>query len=420
MRNAWLLGLLAIGSSACADELGVDKGTEDAVLDDGKADTFFDPTDHGELSFGAHNRAEITADASFHAWTFTLTDTAEVSLRTVIEGNLDTVMYLYRRDIGSDNWGRFFLKNDDASEGELFSQIDFEGEAAEYRIIVKGFKRSHRGPFAVLGECVGNGCPSTEECSAPTFDPLPPTTGFTASCANALVRVATSTTLSTSSHEASEADVCALPDGLEDEVDLFRAYWDSILGWDDFTGGQELPFRVVRDQRASGRAVTVSYFDDGATTALYDENDRLIMLTADDQSPEMRWFCGAPGESEMSEPFGCFDNDMLNSMPHTADDVFANGTAQTTCSDSFDDALPLLVGDPVCEFTFAHGIGDEDPVDVEFTVWRAPFGLLGAEVVLTSGSASDTFYLGTTSLSTTMIYAVSNDEGTRFPCLEIR
>lgn len=99
-----LLGL-AFGFAECSGE-DVDaptegKGGEDNEPVDGKADSFFNPTDHGDLTFGVPAQATFTDDEQFHAWTFSLSAAADVSLSSPnVTSNLDTVMYLYRCDPG--------------------------------------------------------------------------------------------------------------------------------------------------------------------------------------------------------------------------------------------------------------------------------------------------------------------------------
>jgi hypothetical protein len=85
--------LLALSSStvACVADT---KGGEENPLVDGKADSFYSPTPHGQLAFGAPNKATITAAEKFHAWTFTLRGDAKLSIKTEVSTNLDTVMYL--------------------------------------------------------------------------------------------------------------------------------------------------------------------------------------------------------------------------------------------------------------------------------------------------------------------------------------
>ena len=75
------LALFAAFTVACSggdsEETSSTKGEESPVPDPTpKADTWFAPTFHGELAFGATNEAAVTDGELFHAWDFTLSDTA--------------------------------------------------------------------------------------------------------------------------------------------------------------------------------------------------------------------------------------------------------------------------------------------------------------------------------------------------------
>ncbi|MDX1746776.1 MAG: hypothetical protein R3324_12620, partial [Halobacteriales archaeon] len=95
MKKLCFILLIANLSIACGSgDASDNKGSEEAPLTDGKTDSFFQPTEHGDASFTIANRATITEDQSFHAWTFELTGEATIELKTEISTrNLDTVMY---------------------------------------------------------------------------------------------------------------------------------------------------------------------------------------------------------------------------------------------------------------------------------------------------------------------------------------
>ncbi len=164
MRTRLLLASLALSALACAPLADKGVGEEDAPVD-GAYDSFRSPTDHGLLAFGVQGQGTLTAAEGFHSWTFSLSGPASVALRTertaTSTRDVDTVLYLYRE--GATGWGRALTSNDD-SMGSLFSAISRNLEAGRYRIIVKGYQRSTRGPFGVVAECTGAGCgtPITE------------------------------------------------------------------------------------------------------------------------------------------------------------------------------------------------------------------------------------------------------------------
>ena len=408
--------LLSAALSACAASGG--KGDEDNPLGDGKADSFFSPTEHGQLVFGAPNQAAISPEELFHSWTFTLTGSAQLSIKTQIEKNLDTVMYLYRRQPGATSWGRYLRKNDD-HDGQLFSQIDVNAGAGEYRVVVKGFKQSMLGSFSVLGSCTGDGCPRPGECVADEFGTLPDAGDFTQSCANTLVEMLATPGTDHAMSSAAEADVCSLGAPMKRGVNLFRAYWDDLEGWNQFTGGEPVSFEVERSSLGAASEVFVDtdQFDEDAITFLFDQGDQLLMLLQHNQSPDLRWFCAAPGEAAVPEP-SCLE-DMLPTLRHAQADVTDTGSATGTCADATTASLPLLVGDPLCEFTAAHGIADDAPVSIGYTTWRTGDGLLGAQVELSAGAARTSYLLGTTFGEHTVIFSATEDGVSTLPCLEL-
>jgi hypothetical protein len=142
-----------------------EKGIEEDVPLDGKLDSFRNPTDHGRIGFDQSESAEITADAGFHAWTFTLEAEADVVLRTsgTSARETDTVLYLYQE--GPRGFGRALTSNDDAP-GTLYSAISRRLGAGRYRALVKGYSRSTRGAFSLTATCEGAGCgtPPVDAC----------------------------------------------------------------------------------------------------------------------------------------------------------------------------------------------------------------------------------------------------------------
>ena len=159
------LGPLAPACAASPE--AVDKGIEEDVPVDGKLDSFRSPTDHGRIGFDRPEVADLTAEAGFHAWTFNLEAPADVVLRTNVampgSRSVDTVLYLYRE--GPRGFGRALTSNDDAP-GTLFSAISRRLEAGRYRVLVKGYARSTRGPFSLAVTCSGAGCgtPPVDAC----------------------------------------------------------------------------------------------------------------------------------------------------------------------------------------------------------------------------------------------------------------
>jgi len=163
MRSRTLSSLLLAAATAFAftgcDDGAIDKGPEDAVPADGKLDSFARPTDHGAIGFSTNVDSFLTADAKYHTWTFSLSGNAAVHLYThpqlTARSVTDTVIYLYKR--GPNGWGSYVARNDDDG-GSLFSGLDRNLGAGEYRLLVKGYAASTRGQFAVTVDCEGAGC----------------------------------------------------------------------------------------------------------------------------------------------------------------------------------------------------------------------------------------------------------------------
>jgi hypothetical protein len=395
-----------------------DKGEEEDPLgDDGKADSFGTPTSHGALVFGTPNKASITTAAKFHAWTFTLTGSAKVSLKTQISKNLDTVMYLYRRDVGSTgSFGAYIKKNDDHG-GDIWSQIDLTGQRGEYRVVVKAFKAAQLGDFSVLGSCTGAGCPAAGTCDANKWDALPASpTKISATCATELLDAYTTRSASTSNVSVTESKVCTLDALGKRAVDLYRAYWDDVEGWDQFKSGeQDIDLDVSTSKRGALTEVTVDApFDEDSMTFTFGSNQRLLTLYQDNQSPDARVFCDQAGTIAAPDP-SCIEW-MQAALPHATAET--TGTKSATCSNATT-ALPPLVGDPVCEFTSKFGLSSTTSVSAKYRTWRSDAGLLGAEVTLTASGHTATYVLGTTFQDTTQLFATRSGTTIDLTCREL-
>lgn len=151
-------GLLGVGAGCTA---GIEKGAEADEPIDGKADGFFDPTEHGTIDFGTEQIAAFDFDERFHAFDFELSGEADVSIETSDPDgmDIDTVVYLYRQ--GEAGWGRYIHKDDDGGE-DLLSHIDAPLGEGSYRILVKGYDEYEDGPFGVTVGCAGTGCATAE------------------------------------------------------------------------------------------------------------------------------------------------------------------------------------------------------------------------------------------------------------------
>ena len=152
------LGFAAMGPG-CGD--AGPKGAEDDPLGEGeldaKADSLRSPTNNGVIAFGDARPATLSGSRGFHAWTFTLYGAADVQLYTAADrdGAVDTVLYLYKKT--GATWGSYIARNDDDGDS-VFSMVEKNLPAGEYRAIVKGYAKSTRGRFKLTSDCTGAGC----------------------------------------------------------------------------------------------------------------------------------------------------------------------------------------------------------------------------------------------------------------------
>lgn len=152
MRRTVLLLSLAFG---CLDE----KGPEEELLDEGKADSQRKPTDHGVIAFDAPQISALTTAERYHAWEFELSGSASVTMTTSYavlgQRKTDTVLYLYKE--GATGWGSYVARNDDY-DGKVYSRLIRELGAGRYRVLVKGHSATTLGKFKVTVGCSGAGC----------------------------------------------------------------------------------------------------------------------------------------------------------------------------------------------------------------------------------------------------------------------
>lgn len=154
--------LFLLPLTACLD----DKGEESELPDDGAADSFRTPTDHGAIDFGVGVPSLLTDAERYHAWEFELSAPASIETFTTyaIRGQrrTDTVLYLYKQQ-PAGNWGSYIARNDDHAD-TVYSRIRRDLGAGRYRVLVKGYADTTRGKFKVQVDCAGDGC-------APASDP---------------------------------------------------------------------------------------------------------------------------------------------------------------------------------------------------------------------------------------------------------
>lgn len=400
---------LLIASAGCGSSgpnTTSDKGEEESPLGvDGKADGFTTPTQHGNLTFGSLLGMSMNDKQRFHAATFTLTGEAKVNLSTELyTPNLDTVMYLYRRDAGQTDWGKHVAKNDDAKKGELSSAIAKTLKAGEYQVVVKAFKTSMRGDFALLGECKGSGCPVIPkgECNPDDVPALPFAKGFTATCAQKFHTIVFSESMfGVSEEETDTASHCQLGGVKAKAVGFFRSYWSSTIGWEEIAGdNHDYPFgvEVTTTTTDGGAIVKVDGAKDAceecAVSFVFDNEENLISLYLHDQSPEVLWFCGQPGEAVLTDPdTGCL-GETLDQWPHDPDGIEESGSSSAEYLEVTD--LPSTVKSVMHDYANELGLPADQEMDYQIEQYEPIGGYFGAALrvtVSTQNKPSMTYYL---------------------------
>jgi hypothetical protein len=344
-------------------------GSEEGAPLDGKADSFRSPTEHGTLRFGATpSRAELSPDDDqrFHAWTFSLSGDAEVSVRTNASNpNLDTVLYLYHRTSSDERWGSYLTKNDDASDDTVFSAIERALGEGEYRIIVKGFKEQLEGPFTVSAECAGAGCESR------TPEPevsIPPTTDFTAACVGALWEAFDAPVVSTDGFGIH-------PDtreGYDREVLIATAHYDSVSDWDEYVYEDEraeYTFDVEVVRTAKGTLVTMADGGDESTTDYaFDADGNLLTYYVHNQSPWTEFYCGVEGDDSAGYPDeDCVDRWLRNGSYDEAD--VHEGT-ETYSPELPNDEINARMQAAIEVYVDSELDGEDGEISLEFREWE--------------------------------------------------
>lgn len=379
--------LLAAGlAMGCGDDVG--QSSENAT------DSFTRPTDHGEFVFGVPNPAEFTDEQRFHAWQFTLTDNAKLDLSTELKTvNLDSVMYLYRRDPGTDSWGSYVGKNDDDGDS-LASRIEGDFGAGEYLIKVKAAKTGLRGHFVVHGGCEGAGCPAGpgDACDPNSEIGVPLGNDFTNRCGALLVDVLLAPVTSEWHTETLYADYCDLGGVAAKSVEHYRDYWDGWIGWDDFLGDEPSEAYIYVHVIDHGDAGTVVSIDIGAdedgVSFVYDRDDKLVMYFHSEQSSTSHWYCGVEGEADDLYPDDECAGQLLNAFPHRDGEVQTReGT--TTAASAAADLGSELDGKVVAKFASELSLPSSEAIQYTAQGWEH-----GHALTLSAGGKTTTFYPG--------------------------
>jgi len=384
MRLNVLLLLALFAAVGCAEDNSA-KGVEEDSLTSGKDDSFYRPTEHGALRFSAKNEATISADARFHAWTFSLSDDATIDLATEVSTNLDSVMYLYHRENEGASWGAYLKKNDDDG-GKISSRIKLEAGAGEYRVVVKAFKSAMRGSFNLAATCEGAGCVvETTSCTADTYQQIPGAEDATSTCATAIATVLSSRELSASSGSVDMAAKCDLS-GIElTAVDFYRGWWSGFSDFEeqfDYGDGIELNFQTRRLEAGTVVDLDAGGDEDGITF-IFDADNQLLSMFQHNQSPTFEFFCAA-GNTIDSPDEECFQ-DVMWGIGY-ADGVADEG--EGVMSELSGDLLKLAVQAGVEKLGYDAG----DTATYKVSTYAATEGGDGTSVELTVNSDTATFF----------------------------
>ncbi len=368
--------LVLLSGSACAAAPKADtgKGAEDAIPVDGKLDGFGSPTDHGTLALGATQTAEVADGAIFHAWTFTLSGEADIDLRTaLVTPNLDTVMYLYRRDPGTSAWGHYIARNDDV-DGSVASHIHGHFTAGEYRVLVKPYKESMRGTFELHSACTGDGCGmgmgmGTATCVPATARDLPAQTDFTQACVDAIVKAMTGVGDVHGQASVKWEERGSLPCAAEAAVEWYHAYWDDNVGWDSFVDTADNGPATIDVTWQEGGDGTMFVLvdagpDEGSMALLIDSAGKLVMFDQIGESTDVQYFCGTSGATVEKPDDFCMDLAM-RAAPHAATDE-QPGQYQGAGSGVPGDAVPAKA---YAAYAMSHMLMSTTPVDMHWSAW---------------------------------------------------
>jgi hypothetical protein len=421
MHARYLPFLLVVFALAACGEDATDpdgKGAEEEELIGGKQDSFFKPTEHGALVFGLPNQAEIVEDERFHAWEFELHGPAKVGVQSNVSQNLDTVMYLYRRNNADESWGRFKQKNDDW-KGDIWSRIELDAqEAGQYRIIVKPFKRALRGSFTVTAECEGEGCRAPGETSCEDgFADTPAETDFGQACAKVVAEILTEPATSGGGFSIGfHEERCSLPLIEQQAVDFYRGYWDDIFGFDELSDGDDVFLNVGSVEHGDkGWWVSVdSGGDEDTLIFVFDADDQLVLFYHDEQSPTSAWFCAAGEPDAEAEPSEDCVAATLYDIPHsTADKTDGSTTPATAKADM---GTPAWAA--VAQFASDFGLGQDATVAFDGETWTSEHSEAGGKITVSRDGDTATYLVADRFGEIAVPIRIDADGDAKFVCGE--
>jgi hypothetical protein len=360
---------------------GADIGSDNSFA----KDSFAKPTDHGELVFtdGARNEATFTETTRYHAWTFTLTDDAEVDLQTGLETvNLDSVMYLYRWDAGEELWGSYIRKNDN-HQGQMYSRIKSGLAAGEYRVKVQATHPMMVGKLNLAASCTGDGCPAVD---TGVCEPTHGSGTYTEGCGERIRGVVMAPVTSESSTTIKYEDRCNHPNVEAQAATAYHDYWNGYIGWDDFANEEGEMYATTRRHGDAGTVVSIDVGgDEDGVSFLFDAAGTLLMYFHSEQSSSTWYSCGVAGEPTVEEP----DTEecgqaLLHDTAHSTVDT-SDGTTSTTDAES---DLGAFAAAGVSYFATEQGLSASDSIAYRVTSWES-----GAELELSANGSTSTLIL---------------------------
>ena len=413
------LGVLMILGCSSQGESG--KGEESQMPVDGSADSFFSPTEHGELMFGVENSGELAADAGYHTWTFTLTGAAKVRLEVKPDvTNFDTVMYLYKNQ-ESGSWGSYIAKNDDY-EDNVWSVIEKDLDAGDYKVLLKGYKEKIRGSFGLEASCSGDGCPGSSdgECEVENVDKGE--WGIGPSCLDATLAILDQPP-STNGFFAGEAGLCSSPMNIQKAwhfyysymVEYYDEYWAEDKEDPDIDFGFEVESTTFGD---AGWLMGVDCgADESAMSILYDKDLNTIMFYQHNQSPVAEWTCLEAGEKALEwESEWCIYDFLRNYAPSGDKTAPESGTVKFGEAKG---AVPNAVTAVMYLYRDGEGLADDVEVTYTYLTWPGGEEATIYDVDLSSEGKSDMGYIVSTSEWDSYLYITESGAGKDFPCKSI-
>ena len=143
-----------IGACAAGPSTGNKDGIPNAApAPGGKSDDVSGLVEHGDFEFGTPSTGSFDNTQLSHAWNFNIAETGTVNFFTSPSGTeVDTRLYLYKFNDGDFD---LVVENDDAEGRDLYSEINAELGAGEYRVMVGSYSSPTTGDFGLDGTCTG-------------------------------------------------------------------------------------------------------------------------------------------------------------------------------------------------------------------------------------------------------------------------